>query len=105
MRPKGRDVATQERLGALLDDLGMTMGVFVASADFGSVSFASDDAETRRRLLGDIRESLEVARRVGARWATVVPGRYDQKLAWDYQTASRWSRRRHTCGCTSATGP
>jgi len=84
---KGRDAATQERIAAGLERLGMTMGVFVASADFGNVTFASDDPEVRERLLGEIRDSVDVAARVGARWMTVVPGCYDQRLEWDYQTA------------------
>jgi hydroxypyruvate isomerase len=84
---KGRDAATQERIASGLERLGMTMGVFVASADFGNVTFASDDSEVREHLLGEIRDSVAVAARVGARWMTVVPGCYDQRLEWDYQTA------------------
>ena len=62
--------------------------VFVATADFGNVTFASADADVRRKLLADIRASVETARRVNATWCTVVPGRYDQRRAWDYQTAN-----------------
>jgi len=84
---KGRDAATQARIAAGLGRLGMTMGVFVASADFANVTFASDDPERREAFLKEIRESVEVAGRVGARWMTVVPGCYDRRLEWDYQTA------------------
>ena len=38
----GRSVEDQERIGKALNDLGMTMGVFVASADFKAVTFASE---------------------------------------------------------------
>jgi len=83
---KGRSIEVQEKVGSELNRLGMEMGVFVASADFGQVTFASDEPEIREKLLREIKESVEVAKRVGARWCTVVPGRYDPGLEWDYQT-------------------
>ncbi len=85
---KDRPVQEQERIASEMGRLGMTMGVFVANADFGNVTFASTDASTRDKFLGDIRASVEVAKRVNARWCTVVLGRYDQGLQWDYQTAN-----------------
>jgi hydroxypyruvate isomerase len=84
---KGRPVELQERIGKELQRLNMQMGVFVASADFNKVTFASSKQEDRDKLLQDIRDSVEVAKRVNAKWATVVLGRYDQRLEWDYQTA------------------
>jgi len=39
-------------------------------------------------VLNDIRESVDVAKRLGAKWMTVVPGAMDQGLEWDYQTAN-----------------
>jgi hydroxypyruvate isomerase len=71
-----------------MERLDMTMGVFVANADFGNVTFASSSQEVRERLRADMRDSVETAKRVNTRWCTVVPGRYDQRLAWDYQTAN-----------------
>jgi len=84
----GRDAATQERIGAALRDLGMRMGVFVLDADFGSARYVNGDREARAALVARAKEAVEVAKRVGATWMTVVPGRYDQRLAWDYQTAN-----------------
>jgi hydroxypyruvate isomerase len=84
----GRDVAEQERLARAMEDLGIEMGVFVAHADFGGVTFASDDADARARIEKDMRNALEIARRVRARWCTVVPGCSSRGLQWDYQTAN-----------------
>ncbi|QDU83810.1 Hydroxypyruvate isomerase [Planctomycetes bacterium Pla163] len=84
----GRDVATQERVGAALRELGMRMGVFVLDADFGTARYVNGDREARTALQQRCREAIEVAERVGAKWVTVVPGRYDQRLEWDYQTAN-----------------
>jgi hydroxypyruvate isomerase len=85
---KGRPVELQERIAKEMQRLNMTMGVFVASADFNNVTFASNKADVREKLLKEIRESLEVAKRVNAKWCTVVPGRFDLGLEWDYQTAN-----------------
>ncbi|MBX3373093.1 MAG: TIM barrel protein [Phycisphaeraceae bacterium] len=85
---RGRAREDQERIARALERLEMRMGVFVAHADFGRVTFASPDGAMRDRLLSDVRESIEVAKRVNATWCTVVPGRYDQQRAWEYQTAT-----------------
>ena len=44
--------------------------------------------EVREPILKDIRNAVEVAKRVNAKWCTVVPGCHDERLDWDYQTAS-----------------
>jgi hydroxypyruvate isomerase len=87
-RMPGRPVPLQERMARAMSDLRMTMGVFVVTADFKNVTFASPDPEVRAAILKDIRTGLEVAKRVNARWMTVVPGVFDLKLPWDYQTAN-----------------
>ncbi|MEW6129685.1 MAG: TIM barrel protein [Acidobacteriota bacterium] len=84
---KGRSVELQERIGKEMARLGMTMGVFVATADFNNVTFASNKPEVREKFLQDVRDSVEVAKRVNAKWCTVVPGRFDLGMEWDYQTA------------------
>jgi hydroxypyruvate isomerase len=83
-----RPEAEQERLGTLLGDLGIEMGVFVAHADFAGVSFASSEPEARARIEADMKKAIAVAKRVRARWCTVVPGCYSTGLEWDYQTAN-----------------
>jgi len=82
-----RSTAEQEGIRKAMDQLGMTMGVFVAHGDFGQPTFASGKKDHAERVLADIRASLEVAKRVNAKWCTVVPGRVDHKLPHDYQTA------------------
>lgn len=85
---KGRTVEVQEKLAATMQRLGLTMGVFVAMADFKNVTFASADAAIRETILANIRDSIEVAKRVHTKWVTVAPGCYDTKLAWDFQLAN-----------------
>jgi hydroxypyruvate isomerase len=85
---RGRPVDEQRRIAKEMERLGMTMGVFVASADFGAVTFASSSPDVHAKLLADMRDSVETAKRVNATWCTVVLGRYDQRLDRDYQTAN-----------------
>ena len=84
----GKPAGLQTKIGKEMERLGLEMGVFVAQADFGRVTFASDDDAMREHIASDMRKAVEVAKRVNARWCTVVPGKYDPGLEWDYQTAN-----------------
>ncbi len=85
---KNKPVELQEKIAREMTRLDLEMGVFVATADFGNVTFASDKADVREKLLADMKESVKVAERVNAKFCTVVPGCYDEGLEWDYQTAN-----------------
>ncbi len=85
---RGRPVAEQERIAAAMSRLNLEMGVFVATADFKNTTFVSDKPEIREPFLKNIRESVEVAKRVNARWCTVVCGCFDPGVEWSYQTAN-----------------
>jgi hydroxypyruvate isomerase len=85
---KQRPVEEQERIAAEMERLGMRMGVFVAhTIGWDDANLASGDAEKRAQFLAEVRDSIEVARRVNARWMTVVPGHVDARLDMDFQTA------------------
>ena len=66
----------------------MQMGVFVAHATFGEVTFATNSKEMRERIRNEMTAAVEVAKRVNAKWCTVVPGAYSKSVEWDYQTAN-----------------
>ena len=85
-----RPIADQEKIGKTLADLKMTMGVFVATKDFNNATFALTTwkPELREPILKDMRNAVEVAKRINAKWCTVVPGCHDERLDWDYQTGS-----------------
>lgn len=85
---RGRPVADQERIGAALQRLNMKMGVFVAhTINWTEPTLTSMNDAPRDTFLKEIGESVEVAKRVGARWMTVVPGHVDRRPHIDYQTA------------------
>lgn len=85
----GRSVDDQKKIAETMEHLGMTMGVFVAhSIPWGKPELTSGSEEGREKLLAGINNSVEVAKRVNARWMTVVPGSVDNRLPIDYQTAN-----------------
>ena len=84
-----RTIGDQEAIGGLLEQLDMRMGVFVANSNgFGVPSFTSGDEEHRAQFLADCHDSVEVAKRVNAKWMTVVAGDVLPRLEMDYQTAN-----------------
>jgi hydroxypyruvate isomerase len=87
---RGRSVADQERIAASMTRLGMRMGVFVLnpSTAFGKVTFAGGDPSFTTSFLDDVRASIEVAKRVNAKWMTVVMGDLAHRLEFEYQTAN-----------------
>ncbi|MEH6416170.1 hydroxypyruvate isomerase family protein [Pseudomonas sp. CGJS7] len=82
-----RPVALQERIGAALAQAGMTMGVFVIDAgDNWKVSYATGKKEFRDAFVKTCRDAVATAKRVNAKWMTVVPGFFEAKLPLDIQT-------------------
>ena len=67
----------------------MSMGVFVAHKIYWDKSnLTSGDSSFREEFLKDIRDSVDVAKRVNAKWMTVVPGLLDQRKNISYQTSN-----------------
>jgi hydroxypyruvate isomerase len=73
----GRTPQEQEKIGQTLADLGMKMGVFVAYGSFDEPIFVRADHPKREEFLERLKASVEIAKRVGAKWFTVVPGSVD----------------------------
>jgi len=95
---KGRDVATQEKIASKMANLGMEMGVFVAHTIYWTEpSLTSGNKEKLDEFLKEIRESVEVAKRVNATWMTVVPGFVDLRQDIGYQTAHVIEAMRRAC--------
>jgi hydroxypyruvate isomerase len=84
----GKPKDVQEKIAGEMSRLDMTLGPFVLYADFGKKSFVTRDPEIRQMLIDLMKQGVECAKRVNAKWALVVPGRFDEGLEWDYQTAN-----------------
>lgn len=86
---KGRSVADQERIAKAMGQLGITMGVFVANdIDWTNPTLTTGKPEHVERFLKNISESVEVAKRMNAKWMTVVPGTVEPRLEPGFQTAN-----------------
>jgi hydroxypyruvate isomerase len=86
---KDRDSALQERMAQTMQKRGLEMGVFVAHQIYWKEpNLASGDTTKRKEFLSDIKASIAVAKRVNAKWMTVVPGHVDLRLNMGYQTAN-----------------
>lgn len=84
---KKHSLETQEAIAKTLAKRGMQMGVFVAhNIYWNEPNLTSGNLEKRAEFLNDIKESVEVAKRVNAKWMTVVPGHVDLKQRMAYQT-------------------
>ena len=84
---KNRDAKTQEKIGDFLLNNNIKMGVFVAHKIYwNEPNLASGDLDKRNEFLNDISNSIDVAKRVNAKWMTVVPGHLDLRKDMNYQT-------------------
>ncbi len=85
----GRSKEEQDKIGNTLAKLGMTMGVFVVDAgDNWKVSYTSGKKEFTEKFVATCKQSVELAKRVNAKWMTVVPGYFDRTLPMGIQTAN-----------------
>ena len=88
-RMKGRSISTQNQMSAIMEKRNIEMGVFVAHDIYWQKpNLASGNLELRNEFLRHIKESIEVAKRVNAKWMTVVPGFVDLRKKMSYQTAN-----------------
>ncbi|QGY43741.1 TIM barrel protein [Maribellus comscasis] len=85
----GREPAMQTKMGETLARLNMTMGVFVV-AKGGNLAnpFAAGKKEYLDIFLDGCKRAVDVAKRVNAKWMTVVPGSFERRLPTGIQDAN-----------------
>jgi len=86
---RNRPLAQQEAIAGVMQKRGLEMGVFVAHKIYwNQPNLTGGDATLREEFLNDVKNSVEVAKRVNAKWMTVVPGHVELRLSMGYQTAN-----------------
>lgn len=86
---RGRSAEFQSAFAKVCEERGVRMGVFVAHGiEWSRPSLTTGDAGARDKFVGEIRESVELAKRINARWCTVVPGTVENRLPHGTQTAN-----------------
>ncbi|MBP3944123.1 TIM barrel protein [Sphingobacteriaceae bacterium WQ 2009] len=84
-----RSLDEQKKIGALLEKLGMRMGVFVVDGGQNwMTSLASGKKEFLDHFVKTCHESVEAAKRCNAKWLTVVPGFFDRSIPYGNQFAN-----------------
>lgn len=84
-----RDIATQTKIGDTLAKLDMTMGVFVIDKGGNMANtLAAGKQEYLDIFLDGCRRAVDIAKRVNAKWMTVVPGGFERKLPIGIQHAN-----------------
>lgn len=95
---KDKSIADQEKIAKTMAKLDMKMGVFVGHKIYwNEPNLTSGDPDKRKEFLTHIKESVKVAKRVNAKWMTVVPGYVDQRLDIGFQTANVVESLRRAC--------
>ncbi|MBK1835498.1 TIM barrel protein [Roseibacillus ishigakijimensis] len=79
-----RSPEDQEKIGQALRDLGMTMGVSVVTTG-GGANFWDPSEEEKNNILNDCKKAVEMAKRVGHKWFTLIPGARDESGNFDEQ--------------------
>ena len=83
-----RDIKLQNEMAETMTKRNIQMGVFVAHKIYwNKPNLASGDQNMREEFLNYIKKSITVAKRVNAKWMTVVPGHVDLSQNLAYQTA------------------
>lgn len=84
-----RPVEMQEKIGRELERLGMTMGVFVVDGgDNWKVSLTTGDKSFVDNFVETCKKCVDAAKRVNAKWSTVVPGFFERRTPIGIQTAN-----------------
>ncbi len=83
-----RPVADQELIVREIQKRNIKLGPFVLLADFNVKNFVTRDKDVRAAILQKMRDGIDTMKRTGVNQALVVPGRFDESLAWEYQTAN-----------------
>lgn len=78
----------QQAIADELKRLNMEMGVFVGYFGRGDVSLTTGEAEHVDDFVKTLESCIEPAKRIGAKWMTVIPGNYAMRLNYDYQMAN-----------------
>jgi len=95
---KKRSIEIQNEISKTMDKRGLEMGVFVAhTIHWKEPNLASGNKNKRKEFLDEIKSAVEVAKRINAKWMTVVPGYRDLRLNLSYQTINVIDSLKYAC--------
>ncbi|MGN6495098.1 MAG: hydroxypyruvate isomerase family protein [Agriterribacter sp.] len=80
-----RSKEEQERISKTIQQLGMEFGQFVGSMSFNEVTYAGKNTALRDRVLKEVKESVEIAKRMNTKFIHNVLGLADSGLPYEFQ--------------------
>jgi hydroxypyruvate isomerase len=84
----GRSIEDQNKIARAMERLDIEMGVFVLNMSTAwGPSFSRNNKDDMEKFLQEARDAVEVAKRVNAKWTTVVLGTRHPRIDLSYQTA------------------
>jgi hydroxypyruvate isomerase len=85
---KGRSVEEQRAIAAALERRGVMMGIFVATdIDWTNPTLTTGEASHREKFVAQMKESVEVAKRMNTKTCTIVLGVEHRNIPHGAQTA------------------
>jgi len=94
----GRGAEMQGKIATEMARLGIQMGVFVVNGGTAwGATLSTGKQDTRDKFLEECKAAVEIAKRVNAKWMTVVPGTLEPRLEMGYQTANVVDALRRAC--------
>jgi hydroxypyruvate isomerase len=101
---KRRPVDEQERISRTIQQLGMEFGQFVGTMNFKQATFAGRDTVLRDQVLNEVRESVEIAKRMNTKFVHNVLGMVEPKLPYEFQMANAIDLLKRIAGIYEAHG-
>lgn len=84
-----RPIAEQETIARTMQQLGMSLGVFVVAVGGNDNRlFTTGEKDNPKKFAQACQDAVAVAKRVNAKWMTVVPGVFTRELPIGIQTAN-----------------
>ena len=86
---RNRDISLQKKMSTTMQKRGLKMGVFVAHQIYwNKPTLTTGKKKYIDEFLNYIQKAVDVAKRVNAKWITVVPGYLDLRQNVAYQTSN-----------------
>lgn len=82
-----RPIEEQDKIVAEMARRNMDIGPVTIFSE-GKENMVLNDPEIKNMILTKTKEGVEFCKRTGVKWGLITCGYYNQKLAWDYQTAN-----------------
>lgn len=102
---KGRGEEFQKKAAAVMEERGIRMGIFVAAdIDWRNPTLTTGRREHVERFVAQVKESVEVAKRINTKFCTIVPGTVAENIPEGVQMANVVEALKRACEVCEPSG-